>query len=687
MARFHMHGRWANWHRRLPSLPATVAATLFFCSCLIAPVSPANDGVRTLRVLKLKHHELNHPHRDAHGEFRMLADFARRHGLRIEWLDAYQPGELHRRLVNGEGDILVADLPPGLASDPRLQASVPMGAFRYHVIGRADNAAKNPLELNGYRIAVRLSSPMWSYFNRLTRALPGVIVVVLPVDTSRAAMLQGTTDGRYDAAVIAARPDENPIEYLPQLKALFELSELNAMNWYFLRDRRNLKLEVDGYIQRFHASFLAPDIALGDLDAIKKRRVLRVITRMDPQNYFVRGGRHAGFEYELARLFTRQHQLDIEFLVGETDQQIMRWLRSGVGDLVTTRVNTRDVSTDPELNQSRDYFHSASVIISRRGNSIRHPKDLAGKRVAVLANTIHHRTLGKLVAAGTSIEPVIISPDTPLDRVIDQLENWVIDAAIIDAYAVDDIRKEHPLIQAGASLPVQFNYAWTMRTSNPELQSAVDQFLRDQFRMETYNVLARRYFGRSRFVQFTQLAHISPYDVLVRRHADTYDFDWRLIVAQMYQESHFNPGAQSEAGACGLMQLLPGTANDMGVADPFDPESGIRGGVKYLRYLWDRFDEAIAPRERTWFALAAYNIGFNRIDLARQRARDRQLDPNRWFGHVEQAMRTMATDGTPCKCGQTVVYVRAIRSLYNTYHRLHDALTAGLGSEDSAPAI
>ena len=166
----------------------------------------------------------------------------------------------------------------------------------------------------------------------------------------------------------------------------------------------------------------------------------------------------------------------------------------------------------------------------------------------------------------------------------------------------------------------------------------------------------------------------------MQRHAETYEFDWRLIVAQMYQESQFDPGAQSEAGALGLMQLLPGTANDMGVTDPFDPEAGIRGGIKYLRYLWDRFDEGIPPRERTWFALAAYNVGFDRIKSARQRASERHLDPNVWFGHVEQAMRTMAKDETPCKCGQTVVYVRAIRSLYNTYHRLHETLTAELGS-------
>lgn len=689
MARFLMLGRRViQCPRRSYLLVAAAAAfALFFHPAPGAGETPVNHDARVLRVLKLKHHEINHPHRDTSGEFRMLTDFARRQGLAIKWLDAYQPSELHSRLLKGEGDVVVADLPPSLVNDPKLSASVPMGEYRYYAIGRHGITASNPRELDGYRVAVPLASPLWPYFNRLQSRVPDISIVVLPVDTSRDAILKGTSDGNYDIAVIAQRPDENPLENLPGLETLFELSDLRAVSWYFQKKGGHLRDDVNRYLQRFHASFLAPRPALGDLDDIKRRRVLRVITRVDPQNYFLRGGQPVGFEYELARLFTREHGLSVEFLVGQTDQQILKWLRTGAGDVITTRVNARDVRNDPALEQSRDYFHSASVIISRTGNGISRPEHLNGKRVAVLGSTVHHRVLGELVAAGTAIEPIIINPDTPLDSIIDQLENWIIDAAIVDAYVVDDIRDGHPLIQAGASLPVQFNYAWTVRTRDTNLRAAIDHFLRDQFRMETYNVLARRYFSRSRYTQFSHLGRLSPYDDLVQRYADTYDFDWRLIVAQMYQESQFDPGAQSEAGALGLMQLLPGTAHDMGVSDPFDPEAGIRGGIKYLRYLWNRFDDQIPPRERTWFALASYNIGFNRIDLARHRAQEQALDPNLWFGHVEQAMRTMSNDDTPCRCGQTIIYVRAIRSLYNTYHRLRETLTAGLASVMGAPTI
>lgn len=135
------------------------------------------------------------------------------------------------------------------------------------------------------------------------------------------------------------------------------------------------------------------------------------------------------------------------------------------------------------------------------------------------------------------------------------------------------------------------------------------------------------------------------------------------------------------------MQLLPSTALSVGVVDAFDPEAGIRGGVTYLDKMRARFDHDISPRERTWFALAAYNIGFERIARARRQAEISGFDPNRWFGHVERVMRDMANNGNGCGCGQTVVYVRRIRSLYNTYSRAQEILTADSARPPDTPRI
>jgi membrane-bound lytic murein transglycosylase F len=146
----------------------------------------------------------------------------------------------------------------------------------------------------------------------------------------------------------------------------------------------------------------------------------------------------------------------------------------------------------------------------------------------------------------------------------------------------------------------------------------------------------------------------------------------------MYRESQFDPRAVSAGGALGLMQLIPATARAMGVRDPFDPAAGIRGGVRYLDRLRNRFEPGIAPHERTWFALAAYNVGYGRVAEARRQAAAAGLDPMRWFGQVEVAMLRMGDASAGGPCHQSVEFVRTIRSLYNTYHRQQETLTASV---------
>lgn len=125
------------------------------------------------------------------------------------------------------------------------------------------------------------------------------------------------------------------------------------------------------------------------------------------------------------------------------------------------------------------------------------------------------------------------------------------------------------------------------------------------------------------------------------------------------------------------MQLLPTTADQLGVTNVTDPATSISGGVRYLDYLRGQFEDNLLLEERTWFTLAAYNAGFNRVQRARRLAEEMNLDASRWFDNVEVAMLALARpywkDGEvhrQCRCGQTVVYVRDIRTRYNNYVRL-----------------
>ncbi len=132
---------------------------------------------------------------------------------------------------------------------------------------------------------------------------------------------------------------------------------------------------------------------------------------------------------------------------------------------------------------------------------------------------------------------------------------------------------------------------------------------------------------------------ISPYDDLFKKYGREVGIDWRLLAAQAFQESRFDPKVRSWAGAKGLMQLMPRTASEIGIrGDLHDPETGIRAGALYMRRLTDRYNPAMPLSERLWFALAAYNAGPGHVLDGRRIARQKGQDPNVWFGSVENTL-------------------------------------------------
>jgi membrane-bound lytic murein transglycosylase F len=118
--------------------------------------------------------------------------------------------------------------------------------------------------------------------------------------------------------------------------------------------------------------------------------------------------------------------------------------------------------------------------------------------------------------------------------------------------------------------------------------------------------------------------------------------------------------------------------------DLSDPRSNIRAGLRYMDYLRSQFEDDLNLQDRTWFTLAAYNAGLARVQRARARAAAMNLDPDRWFDNVEVAMLALGeASDSGCRCSQAAVYVREIRSRYNSY--LHIARDTASGS--SAPSI
>ena len=128
-----------------------------------------------------------------------------------------------------------------------------------------------------------------------------------------------------------------------------------------------------------------------------------------------------------------------------------------------------------------------------------------------------------------------------------------------------------------------------------------------------------------------------PFESEFRKLAGEFGLDWRLIAAQASVESGFNPEAVSWVGARGILQVMPATAEELGIQRLHRFENGLSAGMRYLNWLMKRFEPTLPYRQRLRFALAAYNIGLGHVRDARKLAIQLNLDPNRWFGNVEQA--------------------------------------------------
>jgi len=167
--------------------------------------------------------------------------------------------------------------------------------------------------------------------------------------------------------------------------------------------------------------------------------------------------------------------------------------------------------------------------------------------------------------------------------------------------------------------------------------TGIDSFLDQVKENGDYAKIYERYYGKVHLFDYVDpkkfhkriQTRLPKYLDLIKKTARSYGFDWRLIAAVIYQESHFNPKARSHTGVKGLMQVTLTTAKEMGITNRLDPAQSVQAGVKYLKKIADRWEE-VPDEERLTFALASYNIGYGHVRDAQKLAESKGLDPDRW---------------------------------------------------------
>lgn len=623
-------------------------------------------------------------------ERELVLEFSSAESLLPEWISAGNTAAIRARLQQGDIDMVISvdnTLLEQIEGD--VLYTLPWAVSRQQVIGRRDSNGNISLEdLAVRQVAIRRTSPAWPLLSRMAAQHSSMEILPVEEEVSTETILERVSSGEYDLAVVDSLSLPADIGFYYHVEAVLNLSDESFMTWGVPSGAHGLHRKLNRFLSRKHLETVIGRSYRDDFPEIKKRKLLRLITYRSPVNYFYEHGRFRGFEYDLVKRFAEQYGMRLDVVIAESHNEMLSMLNEGKGDVIAASVPEQASLSVHAVKLSNAYNYASPVIIGREDEQIVDLRDLDGRVVHLAPESPYREMLLKLEQRDINVTVLDAEQGMNTEAVLFGVAQGIYDLSVIASHEIKAELSRQINLRALTSLGDPEPLRWVVRNSNTQLLSALNSFIRDEYRKGFYNVVYGRYIDKpvarkadSRL--FARIDQLSPYDDIVSRHADHYAFDWRLIVAQMYQESRFNPEAVSDAGASGLMQLLPSTAEMIGVENIRDPEKNIGGGIRYMDHLRRQFDADLTVEEQTWFTLAAYNAGYSRVSSARVLAASMNLDPNKWFNNVELAMLKMASPYMEqgrviqlCRCGQTAAYVREIRTLYNNYLRLTQSVRA-----------
>jgi len=619
-----------------------------------------------------------------YAERELAARFAERHGIDAELVFVDRFADLLPALLAGRGDVAAANLTVTPEREDRVRFTRPIDFSRDRLVTAAGRTPPvDDAGLSG-RLAAREETTLLETARRLAAGNPALEVVAVDSTLSNEALLDRVAAGEFDYAVQDGNVLRQVLEYRDDVAAGRPLTGPRPLAWAVRPGNPRLLAALNEFLAEYRLLGESEERYVADLAGLKDRRRLRMITRNNAATYFLWRGELLGFEYELGKRFAESQGLQLEVVVAPSHDDMIPMLLAGEGDFIAAYLVPSEERKAQDVAFTRPYHYASEVLVGPAdGAPIESPLDLAGREIAVRRTSSYRATLEAVEADhGIDIDILDAPADLETQEIVAAVAEGRYPLTVADSHILDIEMTWRDDIRALGNLGDEQPHAWALHPQNEALKAAMDDFLERTYRGLFYNVSYAKYFESPRHVrdeaaELVAPGRVSPWDDLVRTYADRYGFDWRLIVAQMHQESRFDPEAQSWMGAQGLMQVLPRTGREFGFENLTDPETGIHAGVRYLDWVRERFSASLAAGERTWFALAGYNAGHGHVRDARRLARELGLDPDRWFGNVEQAMLKLAEPEYARRArhgyvrgSEPVKYVRRIRQRYRAYTRL-----------------
>ena len=438
----------------------------------------------------------------------------------------------------------------------------------------------------------------------------------------------------------------------------------------------------------------------GDFDEMTERHLIRALVPPSKTFYFLDGADQRGLIYELLKEFEnylntelKRKTLKIKVVVIPTKRdRLLPALVEGLGDIAAGNL-TITPARQKQVDFSAPHLTGVDeIIIAGPGSPpIKTLDDLSGKEIHVRKSSSYYESLIQLNTRfrDSGKSPIKIVPaDEYLEDedLLEMMNVGIIPMIVIDSHKAkfwtqvfQDLRLYPDIkLRSGGQI------AWAIRKKSPRLKNVIDRFVKSHKKGTLKgNILYKRYLQNTKWVRnalaekdFQRFKDAGDY---FKHYAEQYNFDWLMIAALAYQESGIDQKKRSRAGAVGVMQLLPSTAADpnVNIRNIEVMEHNIHAGVKYLRFLHDRYfkNEPMDPLDKMLFTFASYNAGPGRVIKLRREARQSGFDPNIWFRNVEIIAARRIGRETVQYVGNIYKYYIAYRFIVNEFSQKKEKKT------------
>ncbi len=376
---------------------------------------------------------------------------------------------------------------------------------------------------------------------------------------------------------------------------------------------------------------------LNRLEQVLQRGSIILLTRNGASSYFLGAEGATGPEYELVSEFASFIGVEVVVHVADAFSQLTELLRQGKGDLIAANL-TRTASREAEFRFGPDYDEAHTVVVYRRGQP--RPgslEDLIGKRITIIAGSSYEELLR---LAGEGLEGLAWdSIEAGMEDLLLAVSQGDIDATLVDSNILRFNKQFYPGVNRAFTLEETQPQAWAFQKDDDlSLVQQAHLFISQAREDGTLAAVRDRFYNRDDQLDRGGMFHflkqvrdrLPALLPVFQEAAKHHKIDWRLLAAMGYQESHWDPMAKSRTGVRGVMMLTQRTARQLGLNNRLDPNQSIQGGARYFLRMHNRIPARIPEPDRTWMALAAYNMGWGHLEDARVITQRQGENPDSW---------------------------------------------------------